>query len=505
MVEALVSCYFQSCEVTHRLFHPVQFWDELHAFYNGTEQIQDAWLAQLFMVLALGCQTVPDYVLHPTGKTHSQLTEAFLEGAQICFGRSPYIAAPNLTSVRTLCLMVLAELLELVRGTSSTQIVSLMGFLTRLATTMQLHRTNSLFPTMSVFEAEMRRRTWVTIQLLDVDVAMRAGTSFLCRDHDAEAPLNTNETGFHADLSPWSFDTPMAPPNVYTDGSFQVKLAEFLPLVAQIIETVNSTTQHLLDYETVMFWDKKLRRSMREIESLFTLHMASRPLYVRASTQRQLMEVLGHRARLALHHVFIRPPYDYRFEPSFQAVKESSLALLGIQEAWSMPNSADSISSGSRSSSPSSSSTDDSASFTSCLIDLCHDDFNSAMMYLALMIRRDVLGMGPPGDSMSFNDMSWVALRRGLTLARERACRSLQQFKEFVGLSIMMTCLQYLGNPAALLPALMQVADDVEQTVMTGKEDMIWIENGSDLLGTHEGLGTTSLLEMDPELLSMHI
>jgi hypothetical protein len=505
VVEALVSCYFQSCEVTHRLFHPVLFWDELHAFYNGTEPGLDGWLAQLFMILALGCQNVPDYVLHGTGKSHSQWTEAFLEGAQVCFGRSPYMAAPNLTTVRTLCLMVLAQMLELVKGTSSTQLVSLMGFLSRLAMTMQLHRTTTLFPAMPAFEAEVRRRVWVTIQLLDVDVAMRAGTSVLCRDHDSEPPMNMNDADFRSEQDAWALNTLWAAPHVYTDGTFQVKLAEFLPLVAEIIDTVNSPTQHLLDYDTIMSWDKKLRRSMNDIESVFSSWLGSRPLYVRALTQRQLIEVLAHRAQLALHHAFIRAPYDHCFRPSYKAVEESALALLGIQETWLMPNSADSISSGSRSSSPSSNSTDgyDTPSFNHWLVDLCHDDFDSAMLYLILMIRTDDLG-GGVSDDMPPNDMAWVVLRRDLMLVRQRACRSLHHFKEFVGLSIMMGCLQSLGNPEAMLSTMMQVADEVEQTVLSGKQDMIWMENGSNLL-VHEELDTISLLEMDPELLNMHI
>jgi hypothetical protein len=69
----------------------------------------------------------------------------------------------------------------------------------------------------------------------------------------------------------------------------------------------------------------------------------------------------------------------------------------------------------------------------------------------------------------------------------------------------MTAALQCVGNPAAMLASMMQVADDVEQTVLAGKQDLIWMGNSSDLL-VHESFDADVLLmDMDPELLNMHI
>ncbi|KAB5580874.1 hypothetical protein GE09DRAFT_1084086 [Coniochaeta sp. 2T2.1] len=507
VVEALVTCYFQTCEVTHRLFQPLQFWDELNAFWSSRDHVSDGWLAQLLMILAIGCQNAPDYLITHTGRSQSQWIEVFLEGAQISFGRSPYMTSPNLTTVRTLCLMVLARMLEVVKGSTSNQIVSLMGFVTRLAMSMQLHRTAKLFPAMPSFEAELRRRIWVTIQLLDVDVAMRAGTSFLCTEFDAEPPFNVNESDFRrSEQGTWEVDTLYAGSYAYTDGLFQVKLAQLMPLIADIVSTVNSPSQPLVDYETVLSWDKKLRPKLKEVESAFSIRPHSRTdRHRRAMAQRQLIEVLVHRAKLAIHLAFTRSPYDERFEPSYRAVKESSMALLGIQELWTGSDPANSIcSDSSRSSSPSSSSSDDQASFNGWLVDLCRDDFDTAMLCLILTMRKDNFG-GTRSDDMPPRDIAWTVLRRGLMLFRQRACRSLHHFKQFVGLSIMAGTLQALGHPAAMLATMMQVADDVEQTVLAGKQDFMWMENTPNLL-VHPSLSAdVSLLDMDPELLNMHI
>ena len=89
-------------------------------------------------------------------------------------------------------------------------------------------------------------------------------------------------------------------------------------------------------------------------------------------------------------------------------------------------------------------------------------------------------------------------------LFRQRACRSLHHFKQFVGLSIMTGTLQAIGHPAAMLATMMQVADDIEQTVLAGKQDFMWMESPNLLV--HASLSAdVSLLDMDPELLNMHI
>jgi hypothetical protein len=236
---------------------------------------------------------------------------------------------------------------------------------------------------------------------------------------------------------------------------------------------------------------------MNGVLEALSLQVISYPnMYERALVQRQLVEVLAHRAKLALHHPFIRAPYDTHFDGSYRTVKGSSLWLLGIQETWAMASAADAMSSGSRSSSPATNSTGEPAGYANWLIYLCHDDFDAAILYLTLVLRRDSFG-GTIPDGLSPNEMAWDVLRQGLMHVRHRACRSVQCFKEFVGLSITTSCLQCLGNSNAMLPTLLQVADHIEQTVSTGRQDMVWIESGPDLLA-HEVLGTTVMFGHGP-------
>ncbi len=182
------------------------------------------------MVLALGAETTSDFVFSGSGRSAADWGSMFLNAAQASFGRSSYMVAPVLSTVRTLCMMTLAKLIEASASGGScsrsgggyTPLVSLMAMTMRIATSLQLHRSatasNSVTtPTASTprtdeigsgtgiaagvtsgFDAvaaediasEMKRRIWVTVRLLDLGTAIRTGTPTLhtCASGDAEPP-----------------------------------------------------------------------------------------------------------------------------------------------------------------------------------------------------------------------------------------------------------------------------------------------------------------------------
>ncbi len=249
IVEALANNYLDTFETTHRLLHRRQFRDELAALWKGAAPLPEGWLAQLCMMLALGAVSAPHYLFDGTGRSAAGWIELFLDSAELSFGRSPYMMAPNLTTVRTLCMMAMARLAE-IRASSPEQLTYLSAFVSRVAMSLQLHRSAGLFAGMPEFEAAMRRRVWVTVRLLDLDVAMRSGTSYLWLDQDAEPPLAANEDAFRrVPGGGWSVDgakVAAARAREYTDGTFQIHAAELLPLLSEAIKAVNSPTRPTL-------------------------------------------------------------------------------------------------------------------------------------------------------------------------------------------------------------------------------------------------------------------
>ena len=496
MVELLIRCYFRSCEVTHRLFHPLQFRDELHNLWDNTDGVSDAWLAQLCMMLALGCRVAPiSYLQDNTGKSGRDWTSILLDAAQSSFGRSPYMLSPSLTTVRTLCMVVMAGMLELIGDSSPEYSLVLMGLVTRIATTLQLHRSTALLPAMSALEAEARRRVWVTVRLLDLDLAMRSGTSFISHDHDADPPLNINEIDLtRSALGIWSMETPEAAPHEYTDGTLQAKLAAgFLPLLIEVVDAVNSPTRPAVDCETALAWDAAIRKRMSDADSVFALEGSPknrRPDRVhRATAQHQFLHVLAHRALLALNHHILDPLRSVG-GPGGKVLTESALALLRIQDSWTGANVKEE---------------------EAWLADICHDDFDSAILYAIIALRRSKHRGGDwcPGDMNSAEAQeAWAALGRAVEAVREVACRSLAHFKVFVGVSILVGCLENLGRELETqLETMHCVADQIERAVLSG---------GQSLPGAGEDTGARpmfwggvisgdSMMDFDAELLDSFV
>ncbi|KAK3942146.1 hypothetical protein QBC46DRAFT_352601 [Diplogelasinospora grovesii] len=508
IVEALVRCYFQAFEPTHRLLHSEQFADELSMFWINSDQVAEDWLAQLCMMLALGSRAASGHVFTNSGRSAGDWIDFFLDAAQFFFGRSPYFASPTLTTVRTLCMTVISRMTEIIKGSEPNQIIPLMGFVSRLAMSMQLHRTASLFPTMSVYEAEMRKGVWITVQLLDLHVALKTGTSYIYRNQDTDAPLNLNDADFHRSVEQgWMIgnDRQPATHETLTDSTFQIKLGGILPMLVDIANRVNSPTQPPFDSEQTRRWDGQLRQKLRDAESVL---LASRAIHGhgqpdntldKATTQVHFLRVLIHRCLLALHHAHVGT------RGSQITLIRSSLSILRIQQLWHAASNSSRNRSGpgagagvglvSEASSPllvpCASNASPEKSVTSpastarnyYLIDLCRDDFGAAMLYLLLALRnqQNYNTLQQQENNLPARQVAYAILRQSLGFVKERACQSVLNFREFLGLSIALGCLEGLetGGPSALLSRLEEVAGQVEQTILAEKQDMLWMESGN--------------------------
>jgi len=495
VINALIQSYFGAFEPTHRLVQRQEFGDELNAFWINNDQLSEQWLAQFCMMLALGCQVTPYRVLASTGRSGEDWTDTFLDAAQFFLKNSSYFANPSLTTLRTLCLSVIARMMEIVKGGEMTHLVFLMGFVVRLAMTMQLHRKASLFTDISPFEAEMRKRIWVTIQLLDLDIAMRTGTSYLYREYDADPPLDINDTDFQRSEHGWIVQPRWGAHGGPTDSTFQVNLAGLLPIMTEIISTVNSPTQPPIELEKVRAWDSQLRQKLQDAESVLSLPPFGPSVSPgKAKTQIHFLRVLVHRTLLSLHYDYICAVRAGQFRDSTVSVMQSSLALLRTHHTWHAPPRNMSATGtgvgavGVQTRASSSSVTglfeplEQSTFSQTWLSDLCHDDFGAAMLHLILTLRRGDFDNVKHGTLPSRSGAS-AMLQQSLEYKRLRACRSIPHFREYVGLSVSASCLQSLQADEPILPTLLEMAGQIEQTVLQNRQDLLWTQTSNPFSG----------------------
>ncbi|KAK0747991.1 hypothetical protein B0T21DRAFT_278298 [Apiosordaria backusii] len=518
VVGTLVRCYFETFHPIYRLLHPREFECELEAFWINVNQHSEEWLAQFFMILALGCKAAPVQVFASTGRRPGAWIDQFLNSSQFFLCRSPVASAPTLASARTLCLGVIARLMDIVKGGETLQLASLMGYVSRMAVSMHLNRTTSLFPELSPFEAELRKRLWVTIQLLELQVAMRTGTSCIHQDYDAEPPLNIDDTSIYHTEHGWILDpTTTQPDYILTDATFQTRLSDIIPTLSEITNMLNTTQFTAPKYDKIQTWDEQLRRKLQEAASVLLMAAQSQAKYPhRPRIQLDFFRILIHRSLLALHHHYISAPRFKQFPSSSHAIIRSSLEILNVHQSWYKPSTTTAPRHRHHSNIPYPTHSaavalgkapeatlfnNNNSSYLSklVLLDLSRDSFGAAMLYLVVSCRRLSLNaiqiqqqQQQPSSEARFatttptmitnqNDIRALVSSR-LEDFRERACNSPSHYDEFISLAVAEGCLRVLllsggnnngGNMVA--GGLREVADGIERTILEGK---LWTGSG---------------------------
>ncbi|KAK4160990.1 fungal-specific transcription factor domain-containing protein [Cladorrhinum sp. PSN259] len=460
VVDALVRSYFDTFEPIYRMFHPQQFNQELEIFWLDSNQCSEEWLSQFFMVIALGCHSAPIQILSGTGHRPDDWCDRFLSNAQFFFSRSSTSSNPTITTVRTLCLVIIAQLLEATKGTEPSRLSMLMGYLIQLGVSLHLHRTTSLVPDLNPLEAEIRRRLWVTVQFLDLDVAIRTGTSPIQPDSDIEPPLNISNTDVYLTEHGWliEFDQPpftASDTRPITNSTFQLKLASILPPLNKIIKIVNSPAKPPPKYETSQAWTELLLRKLSSFENIFPIH----------SPQLDTLKTIIYRALLSLPHL------------KTSQTKTFALSLLDIQSRLRLlgtPSPQNFLLHHGGGGPPA----------TNCLLSLRRDDFGAAILYLCC---SSSFASSSSSSSQSQEVLSRV--RESLQDFRDWACGSTTHFDEFVMLSVAVGCLEGLiENGKGGIQGVLnnEVAARIEHTVLSGR---LWRGGGG---GTGRGSGAVT-------------
>ena len=558
VIDTLITNYMDTFGTTHCLFHASQL------SYDVQTAVSDEWLAQFCMVLALGAETAPDYLFGNLGQSAAEWAGIFLGAAQASFSRSSYMASPSLSTVRTLCMMVIAKLVEMPASGGSTcgsgahsPLVSLMAFTVQTAKTLQLHRSASaaryrttMAGDFSVeeqnnsLETEMRRRIWVTVRLLDLETSLRSGTAMHSEAGDAEPPqahttssdnfsIECMHDGLCQDAGCFSANLFSSSSDIRLDYSYerdkghdadydslyQHTLSSFLPLLASITNTVNSATKPSPTPRRVAAWGAGVRKCLGDLNSLVHGDDDARPVsqIYRSTTQLQHLRTVANRVLLASQHDLFCDSLASLDPPSPEAqmaqsvIVESALALLNTQKIWATsaagfagrcPSTCIDVATALNvvgvdtpfsllqtlqpvfgftglpgTSSPVT--TAPAAHTTAWLLDLCHDDFAAAFIYMVLALRamhsqgqyhdeNDHSGLQPAGE-----ETAATAVRSGYQIMRDRSSRSVAHFNEFFGIAIVFACFRGLDS-GDMLSHVVEAVDDVEQVVVAGRRDLLW-------------------------------
>lgn len=328
----LIGVYMNTIERTHPMLHPPTFYEELNNFWEEPVAADDGWLAQLLVMLGLSHHLSRG--VNITSDEEATLKRYF-RGAETCLKNTIFLIAPNLVSLRTLCMIVLARRILASSCLELDACGPLMAIIIRSAIGIGLNidPQHDISDSTSLFDREIRRKLWTTMAMMGTSISVLTGTPFVLRSSDinTQPPMNLNDTELCASLQEY----PIArPPTEFTDSTFSIIVAQSFHLAFDTVTHANSPSTHL-SYEDVLIYSIKIKNILLETSQLYH-QSGSIPLEDWKQDQLFMLEIYLRRILLALHSVYgLRPSADVEYPVSYWSTLESALALLVIQRQLS--------------------------------------------------------------------------------------------------------------------------------------------------------------------------
>lgn len=147
----------------------------------------------------------------------------------------------------------------------------LVGVIARLAMRMGYHRDSKMFPNITPFHGEMRRRIWTFVRQADLLFSFQLGLPSMLRsaDSDTEFPRNLYDDDFDEDCKELP---PSRPPDEPTPVCFLITKARLSYVFGNVVDHTSSV--HSGSYEKTMEFDAELRRARDMIPE----HLIVRPM-----------------------------------------------------------------------------------------------------------------------------------------------------------------------------------------------------------------------------------
>ncbi|KAL8730636.1 MAG: hypothetical protein Q9166_003949 [cf. Caloplaca sp. 2 TL-2023] len=308
-----------------------QITDKLYeAFWADPHVMGAAWLAQIFAVLCLA--------MHSYYKMGDEPPE---------YKGKSLILANKYRSVTAQCLMR-ADLLKPVSHTIEALILHLhgeyarnrdaevgvwvlVGMIVRLAMRMGYHRDSKLFPNVTPFQGEMRRRIWTFVRQSDLLFSFQLGLPSMIRlgDCDTALPGNYYDDDLFEDMKALPPPRPITEP---TPVSYMIAKASLSFCFGKIVESLHSISS--CTYEDIMQLDQNLREARAELPP----HLRLRPLEDcmldpgAIIMQRYFLSILYHKGQCVLHRKFLaRARENNKYAHSRRTCVDSSMELLAHQ------------------------------------------------------------------------------------------------------------------------------------------------------------------------------
>ncbi|KAL8738466.1 MAG: hypothetical protein Q9181_000722 [Wetmoreana brouardii] len=330
ITDKLVARFFNTFDPTTHILHPNSWYKHYEVFWADPYTLGPAWLAQVFAVLCLAMQSYykmgdepPEY----RGKSlilankYRSLTAQSLQRADFL--------KPVSHSIEALLLHLHAEFTR--NRDAEVEIWVLVGMIVRLVMRMGYHRDSKLFPNVTPFHGEMRRRIWTFVRQSDLLFSFQLGLPSMIRlgDCDTALPGNYHDDDLFEDMKALP---PPRPNTEATPVSYMIAKASLSFCFGKIVESLHVVSS--CSYEDIMQLDENLRQARAELPPHLRLRTIEESMMDPGDIilQRFFLSILYHKGQCVLHRKFLaRARENPKYSHSRRACVDSSMELLNHQ------------------------------------------------------------------------------------------------------------------------------------------------------------------------------
>lgn len=326
-VLTLCSRYFNSMDNAVNIIHGPTFQQQLRTHWQDPSKTPVMWLALLYSVLTLAMLSyhkVGDEPPEWKGRSLDMAAQFRLRTVQ-CLIKADYTKPVEYT-VETMILYVFGEYSS--RWDADLGLWMIVSLITRIAFRMGYHRDAKWFPSITPFQAEMRRRTWALVRMSDIIFSHQVSLPSMIYEHDCDTQLPNNI--FDDEFHPGSKELPPSRPLTEpTPISYMIAKARLCNEAGNILQLTNGIGKHV-PYDEIVRYDAKLRQIMQELPP----HLKLTPLEgtrdpVTLVIARFNVDILFQKILCLLHRKYLpRARQNSRYAHSRRSAMDASLRSL---------------------------------------------------------------------------------------------------------------------------------------------------------------------------------
>jgi hypothetical protein len=281
----LLHLYITKFEPFYRIIHIPSIKAEYENHWQNPSMTDTFQILKIQLCLAIGC-----YLYDDEFSLRKYVAQWIHESkmAVVVLGKPP----SGILGMQLLCLLHIAR--RHYTGKEGPPAWISGGTLYQAALYIGLHLDPSALPTLSTFEAEMRRRLWATTLELQLDSSLDTGTSPLTSfdGHNCRPPSNINDNQLDpkADIEPI-----VSSDGTFTDVSLQLAYHQSFNLRLKILKVLNNTRYHA-PYQEILQLTSELNDAIQTLESRLNSYGSSVTEF-----QRRWSDILLRRYFTLLH------------------------------------------------------------------------------------------------------------------------------------------------------------------------------------------------------------